>query len=596
LDPQAAYTTEELEVLRCCLTRTLMAYPGISGFAGTQPVPDLAAGPPHVSADGRTWTFHLRHGIHYAPPLQDVEVTSPDFVRALLRTGRGILGADGGPVGFLSTSYLNVIDGYQQFVSGSADSISGVTTPDAYTLQVRETVADRSLLFLMAEPFAAPIPPSPTQPQALLGIATGHDAGALGDFLGAKITGSSARAPKSIGYGPFLAATGPYMIEGADKTDYTLPAADQSPPSGFRPAWWDDQSGGVTLVRNPSWHRSSDPIRWALADRIVLSYSPRSPYPALLSGRLDTVIGGNPPAGVVNRYARLHLQAHVLREPSNGTDFVMINVAQPPFDDVHVRRALALSLGRAAVARSAWPTPSQQRLTTHLVPDPLENALLAGWNGVGGTGSPGDLAAARSQMRQSRYGDPRGRCQGPTCDSVKVNWPYWWARGLSRTTRRALERPLIVALAKLGMTAKLTSDVCWDPRKHIPLCVYRWSTDYPDAGSMLTPFRFPDSTTGLGSMMGAPARLLRRLGYPPTHAPTINSDYARCAADFGPQVPLCWARLDQMLVSTVVAAIPLDVPDVVRLAGRGVTSFGFDQAFTEPALDRIATASAPASP
>ena len=75
-DPQASYTAWPWEVLRCCLLRTLMAFPGVPDFPGTQPVPDLAAGPPDVSSDGMTWTFHLRPGLHYAPPFQDVEITS----------------------------------------------------------------------------------------------------------------------------------------------------------------------------------------------------------------------------------------------------------------------------------------------------------------------------------------------------------------------------------------------------------------------------------------------------------------------------------------------------------------------------------------
>ena len=47
--------------------------------------PDLAADLPAVSDDGLTYTFTLKPGIHYAPPLQDVEVTAQDFIRALER-------------------------------------------------------------------------------------------------------------------------------------------------------------------------------------------------------------------------------------------------------------------------------------------------------------------------------------------------------------------------------------------------------------------------------------------------------------------------------------------------------------------------------
>ena len=48
--------------------RTLYGY-NLSGAPGqaTVPVPDIAAGPPQLSADRRTYTFTLRPGVRYAP-------------------------------------------------------------------------------------------------------------------------------------------------------------------------------------------------------------------------------------------------------------------------------------------------------------------------------------------------------------------------------------------------------------------------------------------------------------------------------------------------------------------------------------------------
>ena len=43
LDPQATWT-QQWELLRCCLLRTLMTYRGVPGAPGTQLVPDLAHG------------------------------------------------------------------------------------------------------------------------------------------------------------------------------------------------------------------------------------------------------------------------------------------------------------------------------------------------------------------------------------------------------------------------------------------------------------------------------------------------------------------------------------------------------------------------
>src|SRR5207249_8710433 len=76
LDPQIDAVPDALELFQCCLLRTLLSYNGQpTDEGGTQPRPDLADGMPDISPDGLTWTFHLKSGIRYAPPLSDVEVT-----------------------------------------------------------------------------------------------------------------------------------------------------------------------------------------------------------------------------------------------------------------------------------------------------------------------------------------------------------------------------------------------------------------------------------------------------------------------------------------------------------------------------------------
>src|SRR5262249_54549216 len=85
-DPPKEYYQVSFLYYQCCLLRTLMSYNGLdSAHGGNELRPDLATGPPEVSSDGLTWTFHMKSGIHYAPPMQDVEITSQDIVRALER-------------------------------------------------------------------------------------------------------------------------------------------------------------------------------------------------------------------------------------------------------------------------------------------------------------------------------------------------------------------------------------------------------------------------------------------------------------------------------------------------------------------------------
>src|SRR5438132_3250850 len=169
MDPQREYAYNTWELFRCCLLRTLMSYNGLGGPSSTEPQPDLASGPPDVSIDGLTWTFHLRPDLRYAPPLQNVPITSADIVRALLRLGDPNTGDQG-----LAT-YLSMIQGFSAYAAGQADTIAGLETPDALTLRIKEVRPDATLPYVMAMPMTAPIPPLPGSPDARFGAATGHE-------------------------------------------------------------------------------------------------------------------------------------------------------------------------------------------------------------------------------------------------------------------------------------------------------------------------------------------------------------------------------------------------------------------------------------
>ena len=561
-DPQASYTPPQFEVLRCCLTRTLMTYRGLPNFEGTQPVPDLATGRPSVSTDGTTWTFHLKRGIRYAPPLQDLEVKAGDIVRALLRAGTDDPG--GGP----GAQYLTSIEGFSEFMQGDAESIAGVSTPDDYTLQIRQTSPDRSIEHVFALPLTSPIPPLPGVPDAVLGVATGHPFAST--FEG--------DPPQADGFGPFLVSTGPYMVEGAENLDLTVPPQEQTPTSGFTPGWWFDDPGSLVLVRNPSWDSATDPNRPALPDRIEVSIMPiENPYPRLLDGGTDLVIGEDPRPKVLSEYRdSSELQDRVETTTGNFSRFVFLNVAQPPFDDVHVRRATALALDTGSLVPFATESAS-----SHLIPDPLVGGLLSSWSAFPSAAGQGDVATARAEMDRSTYGSG-GRCVGADC-RAKIALPV----DLPDHAVEAAETALVRGLGSIGIEPLFRAVDCLDPRAHAAICFGGWFTDFPDAGNMIVPFlRSQDGF--FPSLLGASRAELEGWGYDPRHAvPSVDADYERCATLAGVEAALCWARLDQLLTREIVAMVPISTGEIVRIHGGRVTRFSIDQAFGEPALDRI---------
>src|SRR5207244_4493516 len=135
---------------------------------GNTLMPDLATALPTASSDGLTWTFHIKPNVHYAPPLQSVSVTAQDFIRALTREATSTTAAS-------YPFYYSAIQGFDDASSGKAKTITGLSAPDASTLVVTLSSAAGYFPYIFTLPASAPVPPSPSDPNAPLGAATGHN-------------------------------------------------------------------------------------------------------------------------------------------------------------------------------------------------------------------------------------------------------------------------------------------------------------------------------------------------------------------------------------------------------------------------------------
>ena len=112
------------------------------------------------------------------------------------------------------------------------------------------------------------------------------------------------------------------------------------------------------------------------------------------------------------------LEGRLIVSPDEGIEMILFNLAQPPFDDVHVRRAVNLAVDKARVLEMCCVAATA---ATHPVIDSLVGNLLADYAPFGTQGNRGDLEAAKREMRLSRYdSDGDGMCDARACQNVRT--------------------------------------------------------------------------------------------------------------------------------------------------------------------------------
>ncbi len=565
LDPQVNATVHEsLELWRCCLLRTLLSHNGRStADGGSRLWPDLAAGMPDVSADGRTWTFRLRSGLHYGPPLQAVEITAGDFVRSFHR--------------FLAPSLASpyvydyfVIEGAAAYNAGTAASISGLEAPDDHTLVFHLTEPTGDFGARLASAAAAPLPPNPYQPDATTGIAAGADAG----------------------YGRFLVPSGPYMLEGSEALDFSVPAASRKPVAGFAP-------GRITLVRNPSWEPETDDLRPAYADRIEITLvdSMDAAVAALDAGTADLLwawgaLSPTVPADIFAAFENDPARGQAHLDATGMVRNLMMNLAVPPLDDLHVRKAISWALNKQRLVDLKGGGVAQG-VYGHLLGNVYEDNLLAEYDPYATPGGHGDLEKARAEMRQSAYdtnGD--GRCDVPACQHI---------RAVTREEYAVVAREIANELAPLGIGLDVDVldmgaffDVVSHPADRVPILIgMAFQLSYISASQYMSVFNgrlsvdVPPGTYNL-SMVGATPEQLKRWGYDVTEVPNVDARVEACLPLVGAAQFQCWASLDQYLMENVVAWVPYAEQRFANLSSPRVMTWAFSAQTTYPALDRLA--------
>ena len=144
-------------------------------------------------------------------------------------------------------------------------------------------------------------------------------------------------------------------------------------PVGLGPyklASW-QRGSRIVFTADPAYFRGAPAI-----PRLEVAIVPDPNTVATLwkTGELDLVIGRVQLGRTFLDSLRTRPAAHVVLQPHNEFDFVLINLRRPPLDDVRVRRALALGIDREGIMRhldgELWVRGDADRLPGQFAYDP----------------------------------------------------------------------------------------------------------------------------------------------------------------------------------------------------------------------------------
>jgi peptide/nickel transport system substrate-binding protein len=489
LDPGQAYSSVDYEAMYATQRPLYSHKPDQLG----EVTPDMASGPPEISANRETVTVHIRSGVRFSPPVNR-EATSADVAYAIER------GANPNVENPYFEAYFSSLVGFKEAHGGP---FPGITTPNRHTIVFHlsepkaQIVADALVL-----PLSAPVPEE---------FARKYD------------------AHKPTEYGNYLVATGPYMFKSN--------AEGKVLGVGYEPG------KSATLVRNPNWSPATD-FRPAYLNQIDIQIGgdPDVIGRQVLEG--SHMVQNDEVAQSIVQLAYEKFRPQLEISPGAGSNYIAVNNKQGPFANVNVRKAFWAALDRVAMNKARGGELVTNVMTHFLYPG------IPGFEQAGGLAGPrvdyndypeGNMQVAAKYMRLA--GHPSGSYTGSATLQV-----------VGATGSPESEDAEIVnhTLQSLGFHTKLSlvepatmySKYCGVPAEEIDVCPnVGWVADFGDPQAVLdVPFNgeriVPTGNSNYGQV----------------NDPAINRAMAAAEPIVGTQArAVAWAKIDRELVAQAVA-------------------------------------------
>ncbi len=333
MDPNVSYYTIGYLNLRMW-SRQLFTYPA-NPDESTTAVPDIATAIPTVanggvSKDGLTYTITLRKGVKWNTDPERA-VTAQDVVRGVQRTCNPVQPFGGTP------DFADLIVGYKSFCDGfakvdqSVDAIRNYI--DSTNLPGVQAKGDRTVVFHLTHPATyfvdmLTLPAFSPAPEEVL------------NYL-----------PGSTSLGQHEISDGPYQVDSWDPTK------------------------SIVYTRNPAWDASTDPVRKAYVDKIVVdeTASQDSTQLQLQTGTdtADMEWDNFPPPSQLPSLISTEDPDLNLGETFSSNPYIVFNLDSPNNDsalsDLRVRQALEYAINRDHITQ-VFGGPTVDPPLTHVLP------------------------------------------------------------------------------------------------------------------------------------------------------------------------------------------------------------------------------------
>jgi peptide/nickel transport system substrate-binding protein len=472
------------------------------------PVPDLATGPPEISADNKTITVHIRKGVKYAPPVNR-EVKAADIKYAFERAFSKNV-----PSGYAGAYFSSIVGAPEKPNSGDIKPISGIETPDDYTIVFKLKEAQAPLVSqALVMPITTPVPEE-----------------------------YASKFDKSVPskYDQYVAFVGPYMVKNNATTGEV---------TGRVPG------KSIDIVRNPNWDPKTD-YRPAYLDEIKIEEGNNdlatASRRALNGSHTVCCDAGSPPAQVLKQ-ALSREKDQVVFVPSGGTRYIAFDTKVAPFDNINVRKAIIAASNRDALRLTRGGKILGDIATGWIPPG------IPGFEEAGGLKQntdldflahpQGDPAVAKKYMLAAKQQDP----------SLPIDANGKWTGGGKILTIATNADPgkktaevFQGQMEQLGFKLNfrivpqdtLYTKFCGVPSQKVAICPnVGWFKDFPDPQAML------DATFNGNNIVQQ-----GNVNWPQLDVPAINDAMKKASvAEVGPARNKAWAQVNHMIAEQAPA-------------------------------------------